>query len=53
MTHSPITRRHSLLALAGLTALVAAPHGFAAARPHVEVWKSPSCGCCKDWIAHL
>lgn len=19
----------------------------------VEVWKSPSCGCCKDWVAHL
>lgn len=22
-------------------------------REHVEVWKTPSCGCCKDWIAHL
>ena len=21
--------------------------------PLVEVWKSPDCGCCKDWIAHL
>ncbi|MDA1332237.1 MAG: DUF411 domain-containing protein [Proteobacteria bacterium] len=19
----------------------------------IEVWKSPSCGCCKDWITHL
>jgi hypothetical protein len=19
----------------------------------IEVWKSPTCGCCKDWIAHL
>ena len=19
----------------------------------VEVWKDPSCGCCKDWIAHM
>lgn len=19
----------------------------------IEVWKSPSCGCCKDWVAHL
>lgn len=19
----------------------------------IEVWKAPSCGCCKDWIAHL
>lgn len=24
-----------------------------AAAPQVEVWKSPTCGCCKDWIAHL
>lgn len=19
----------------------------------MEVWKSPTCGCCKDWIAHM
>lgn len=25
----------------------------ATAVPLVEVWKSPSCGCCKDWVAHL
>jgi hypothetical protein len=23
------------------------------AAPLVEVWKGPSCGCCKDWIKHL
>jgi hypothetical protein len=22
-------------------------------QPVVEVWKSPTCGCCKDWIAHM
>ncbi|WVN42775.1 DUF411 domain-containing protein [beta proteobacterium MWH-UniP1] len=22
-------------------------------KPMVEVWKSPTCGCCKDWIKHL
>ena len=21
--------------------------------PHIEVWKSPSCGCCQDWIKYL
>lgn len=21
--------------------------------PLVEVWKSPTCGCCKDWVTHL
>lgn len=23
------------------------------ARPVIEVWKTPTCGCCKDWIRHL
>ena len=23
------------------------------AASEIEVWKSPSCGCCKDWITHL
>lgn len=27
-----------------------APRG---AGPLVEVWKSPTCGCCGDWIKHL
>lgn len=22
-------------------------------QPLVEVWKDPSCGCCKDWITHM
>lgn len=21
--------------------------------PVVEVWKDPSCGCCKDWVSHM
>lgn len=24
-----------------------------AAAPLIRVWKSPACGCCKDWIVHL
>lgn len=47
------TRR---LALAGLAALLGAPAWAsrpAAAGPLVEVWKSPTCGCCKDWVTHL
>lgn len=24
-----------------------------AALPVVEVWKSPFCGCCKGWVAHM
>jgi hypothetical protein len=36
-------------ALAALTA----PAAVAAAPVAVEVWKAPTCGCCKDWIHHL
>jgi hypothetical protein len=24
-----------------------------AATPTIEVWKSPSCGCCAEWVKHL
>ena len=24
-----------------------------AAGPLVEVWKSPTCGCCKDWVKYM
>ncbi len=38
-------------------AVTAAPFASRAARaadiPMVEVWKDPSCGCCKDWVRHL
>ena len=30
-----------------------APAGATAAPVPVEVWKAPTCGCCKDWISHL
>jgi len=43
-------RRRSLLAAALMAPLVPA---LAAPRVLVEVWKDPSCGCCKDWVAHL
>ncbi|GAB4039415.1 MAG: DUF411 domain-containing protein [Rubrivivax sp.] len=44
------TNRRTLLAVAA--ALLSAP-AWAARGPRVEVWKSPSCGCCKDWVAHM
>ncbi|MCC6853569.1 MAG: DUF411 domain-containing protein [Comamonadaceae bacterium] len=44
-------RSRRTLLLLPLLAL-AAP--LAAATPtRIEVWKAPTCGCCKDWIAHL
>lgn len=48
-------RRHVITALAGAAGALGL-HGVLHAQPRpvpVEVWKSPSCGCCKDWIAHL
>jgi hypothetical protein len=33
--------------------LVALPLVAAAAAPVVEVYKSPTCGCCEEWIKHL
>jgi len=33
------------------TARAAAP--AAPAGPLVRIWKSPTCGCCGDWVAHL
>jgi hypothetical protein len=48
-------RRHLLRTAAALAAGTLA--GLAAAnpgpRPMIEVWKTPTCGCCKDWIKHL
>jgi len=58
MTHTPIepcastTRRHWMLAIT-TSALPAWAAAAAPAKPLVEVWKGPTCGCCKDWIAHL
>jgi hypothetical protein len=48
---SQLQRRQFVAALAALTA---APLVMAKSeKPLVEVWKGPTCGCCKDWIAHL
>jgi len=37
-----------------LVALVAVPlAAMAQSTTTVEVWKTPECGCCKDWVSHL
>lgn len=45
-----VPRRRLLLALA---VLPIARTRAAPAAPIVEVWRAPTCGCCKDWIAYL
>ncbi|MCC7325966.1 MAG: DUF411 domain-containing protein [Burkholderiales bacterium] len=32
---------------------LAGPQAWAQTDTSVEVWKDPSCGCCKDWITHM
>ncbi len=51
MNTSLSRRRFNLAGVAALTV----PAWAAAQAPsvHVEVWKSPTCGCCKDWITHM
>jgi hypothetical protein len=50
-------RRTALAAAMGiLTTLAGAGKAWAlpaGGKPTVEVWKSPTCGCCKDWITHM
>ena len=50
----PVAPRRRLLLAAAATALPAwALAQRAPAATAIDVWKSPTCGCCKDWIAHL
>lgn len=44
-----IRRRGALL----LPLLAFLPTAFAVPPTRVEVWKSPTCGCCHEWIAQL
>lgn len=42
-----------LSAVAGAAALATLPVTAAATLPEVEVFKSPTCGCCGQWADHL
>ena len=48
-------KRRTLLqgGLAALATTGAVWTSQAQAKPLVQVWKDPNCGCCKDWIRHL
>ena len=37
----------------GTLAVASRVMALATGKPQLEVWKSPTCGCCHDWIAHL
>lgn len=53
MNHPIATRRGVLLALGALPFAALAQQAGGSGRTLVEVWKDPSCGCCKDWVRHL
>lgn len=46
-------QRRALASLTLLPLLAAMGLRAHAALPAVEIWKSPDCGCCKDWVKHL
>lgn len=50
-----LPRRNFVRSIAAVAVAAGAPAALWArsAGPMVEVWKDPSCGCCKDWVAHL
>lgn len=47
------TRRALLLALGGTALLPLAVRAGPAGKQLVEVWKSPTCACCSEWVSHL
>jgi hypothetical protein len=44
--------RNTILALT-LTSLLSAGNAIAAEAPVVDVYKSPTCGCCSRWVDHM
>ena len=55
MSHSS-TRRRLLVALLGIAVAVssASAQGKPTPKtPHLQVYKSPTCGCCGKWVEHM
>lgn len=48
-----MNRRTLLKAALPSLAFSITPIAWSGARTTLEVWKDPSCGCCKDWIKHV
>ena len=46
-------RRLLIQSLAATASTSALPLLAQSAKPHLEVWKDPSCGCCHDWVTHM
>lgn len=52
---NPTRRRLLQLLATGSTTTLAIPLWAASSNQAItlEIWKDPSCGCCRDWIAHM
>jgi hypothetical protein len=48
-----ITRRSFVCATAAALALGTLGRARAQLRPQVSVYKSPTCGCCGEWVKHI
>jgi len=48
-----MNRRHFLSSSGALAALTVLPTFAAAPQPELQVFKSPSCGCCGKWVEHM
>lgn len=50
-------RRRSILkacaTLIGFSAMAVPTYALASEKISLEVWKTPTCGCCQDWIDHV
>ena len=46
-------RRVFLQAASGVALLGLAPGAYAKAGPLLTVYKSPTCGCCGEWVKHI
>ena len=53
-TINPVRRKLvGSLACAALAMSFTRSAGASVESERIDVWKSPTCGCCKDWITHL
>ena len=46
-------KRRTFLGVAVVATLAGNRMVMAAASPNVEVYKSPTCGCCGEWVKHM
>ena len=54
LTENPtMNRRHFFMSAAALAAISALPVLAVPTAPQVQVYKSPSCGCCGAWVEHM